>query len=1686
MNRTRALSFAFAALTGLISGLPLTIHADDTEIYVGSRTFTQAVTPNVLLILDTSGSMAAYDGQALDRLDRVKVALKAILDDVNNMNIGLARFHTPGGPILFPVANVDADAQDVELGLVPEIEQRLVGSANDAEQLGVGSATVLDSTQLEMTATASFGNEVSTMLSVEVQSSNDAEESLGGTVNTVRTVMDCCANLNGLRFENVPIPANAPILSARIEFVASATNNVPTSMTFYGHATTNSSTFTTAANDLSGRPSTAATVTWSNVPEWSAVGDRFLTPNLKSIVQEIVGPVGGPANGWAANNALSILFNGTGDRQVRTFDYSGTPANSAQLIVEYGDPVSSAGDQIIGLRFEDVRVPQHQGIKSAVIEFVPTEDATAAALLEIHGQDSDDSAPFTTAVNDITSRPATSNKVQWNVPVAAWKEGVSQATPDLSAIVQEIVDRPGWCGGNAMAFGIDDLGPAGPAIARSFDGDPSLAPVLRIDFDTTQPPGAGEGCTVQEVSVRPGIATDDVNQIVANNALDTPTTIVQMDDTRANGLRFPDLDVPPGVKILDARLVFTATGPGPNTVNPPGDPVTLSFTAQAVDTAPPFSSGPGTDVLTRTSVGSSVTWSPPVWTPGDTQMSPNLSTVIDDVVNNVPGWASGNDLAILVSSSGSGSRIAESQDSSPGDSPQLRITMEVNVGDLPSVPVVTVRQRLKQVVDQLTHNGTTPIVDNLYEAASYFRGEAVTWGLNRGTSGNTLRRTTRVSHPASYAGGTVVRAAGCTDANLDAQACVTENSTGSPDYISPIETECQANFIVLLTDGIANRNSSTSLIQSLTGLGSCSSTLPPPPNSTGGSVSNAEQCGLELSEFLNDPANDQNTSVPGPNTVTTYTIGLNISNEWLKQVARLGGGEFYEASSTAQLRKTFNDITSDILQRTASFATPSLSVNSFNRLFHLDEVYFSFFEPQQSVAWPGNVKKYRLCTDPNLCGPGDILDVNDDPAIGTNGRVVDTAQSFWLDPNFTQRPDGPNVLFGGAGNAILTGPPPARHVDRRVFTFTDLSGPPPLGGVDLAADGHEIKDDDDDGILDGITVGTEDEKLQQTKDLLGWPGNPVNTLTASERAQLVTELNTHIQWVRGQDVDDEIPNGDTDEDRYSFSDPLHSSAVAFTMGGDVIDPVTKVVVGTNDGGIRVINGFSGVEEFIFYPQSTLRRLADVRSNPTGPKHYGVDGTATVWLNDIDNDGVIEEGDGDFVRLFIGQRRGGNEIYSLEITPKPGADPNDPNPVDSINPVYHWRIRGGGTEYPRLGQTWSRPKLATVALANTPNSGDIGPRTALLFAGGYDDSQDNGFGPGGLGNAIYMADPYTGERWLSVSSNDPGSGDRVIVPDDPLQSIFDAPKMTFPIPSELALVDTNADGNINRILVGDVGGQLWRVDLTPADPNVTSTGRVNAVVGRLGLVSNDQTLVDQRKFFEPPDVIQVRGGTGFSSVANYDMVTIVSGDRANPLSFDVQDRFFAFRDTVIGLMADDGLPLGIAGDGNADNFTTLKGALDSPLDPGDLFDVTNIVDPQGTDLTNLQNANGYYINLVDLGEKGLSSPITLEGKVFFTTYLPDKVVSTSACQLLEGSGVLYAIDVLNGTAVFNFDGSLVTDPLSLGDRRLTLGAGIPSSAVPIFNPNGIPLLIGGSGGATVIDLGIKLPKERTFWFEETGL
>src|SRR3989304_1727066 len=94
--------------------------------------------------------------------------------------------------------------------------------------------------------------------------------------------------------------------------------------------------------------------------------------------------------------------------------------------------------------------------------------------------------------------------------------------------------------------------------------------------------------------------------------------------------------------------------------------------------------------------------------------------------------------------------------------------------------------------------------------------------------------------------------------------------------------------------------------------------------------------------------------------------------------------------------------------------------------------------------------------------------------------------------------------------------------------------------------------------------------------------------------------------------------------------------------------------------------------------------------PPPPHFIGTDGAPSGWVVDNDKNGIIEPANGDKVTLFIGMRRGGQDIYAFDVTPT--SPLSDPSATVGITPKFLWRIKGGaGGDFAGLGQTWSYPR-----------------------------------------------------------------------------------------------------------------------------------------------------------------------------------------------------------------------------------------------------------------------------------------------------------------------------------------------------------------------------------------------------------
>ena len=179
--------------------------------------------------------------------------------------------------------------------------------------------------------------------------------------------------------------------------------------------------------------------------------------------------------------------------------------------------VYDGSDQMVGIRFSGVDIPQGATIVNAYVQFQVDERHSGSTALTIEGEAIDDAPTFTSSSGNISSRVRTSANVAWSpLPwTTMGAAGPDQRTPDISQIIQEIVNRPGWSSFNSLVVIITGTG---ERVAESYNGNQGGAPLLHVEYNTGPPinraPGVDAGSnqtiTLPENSVvLDGTVTDD-------------------------------------------------------------------------------------------------------------------------------------------------------------------------------------------------------------------------------------------------------------------------------------------------------------------------------------------------------------------------------------------------------------------------------------------------------------------------------------------------------------------------------------------------------------------------------------------------------------------------------------------------------------------------------------------------------------------------------------------------------------------------------------------------------------------------------------------------------------------------------------------------------------------------------------------------------------------------------------------------------------------------------------------------------------------------------------------------------------------------------------------------------------------------------------------------------------------------
>lgn len=1667
MNANKLNVFIQSLLFGCLLGFASVATADDTEVFFGNIASTGETLPNIMFVLDTSGSMARRDGGTETRLDRMKQAVIEMLDEDRDMNIGLMQYNGGwgGGPVLYPITNLPkltCDDGDCAFATGPQSNTfEADGSIGDVqEQKSTGAVTT-----------------------------SGAELNLAVDENSLATVV-------GLRFSELNIARKSSILEARLEFVAVGSQIAESTLSVEIEKIDHAQPFDDSNNAVTGR-------TYDNSKKQEWIPDEWYdqTPyqseDLSEMVQSVIS-----RDDWCVGNSVSFKITGTDAARIAysrdkaiadgvsyipklkiiqdpTDAVADDNCTSRTLVSRIGTDeddaeqraggsmynvggtslntaFSTGGDQrqVMGLRFKNIMIPKDIVVEKAYVRLTLEKDTVGTLSGSWYAEDSTQPAAFDQS-NASTSpmgsgRNYRSNPIAWN-NIPARSAGETLDTVDLAPLIQAMVNDPDWDEGDPdNAINLRFLPTAGDSIGerdyKSFENNPSEAPQLFIVYQNAGS-GATPAYTATTVTKLIG-RYDDAEQDADGGGFNRSDYDIDLEydgtnDTRIGGFRFVNVDVPAGATIDSAFMRLASHGSSSST----GAFYVTIYTEDSVNTVTYDSESVGPANRTYMSAtGSRINWNTSdVWDKEVTVDTPDMGSQIQFLVNK-PDWIQANNAIGFkfhpTWTWGGAKRSFMAQRAGASTTAELHVTYSMPAvagtgaagtgpgsaapaytGTSTGIPLASREARddmIKIVNDLVAHSGT-PTVDAFYEAALYMRGDDVDFGKRRGHPNTQAtradRRFFRISHEDSYTGGSVSRDARCIEGNMSSSRCRSENITGSPKYISPILGVCQANHIVLLSDGETNGNVSNpkKALSLIDDKNSCT-------------VSGNEACATDLAFWLNN--NDQMTgfgSLPGEQTITTHTIAYNLAGDgkdFLKDVADAGGGTAYEAASASDLLGIFNELVTNIVDTDTGFTAPAATVNQFNRLTHRDDLYFAIFKPGETAAWEGNVKRFRLGKDSNGEGEVVIRDVNGAPAIDQQtGLFEEDSHSWWpeLDNDGAAvEADGNDVERGGAANQLSLKTNASNVDTRSVYTWLQPVGTQILetAQIDLTLEAHKLHEDNGlitDAMLD--IVDKEDNSADQD----------------AYREKL-------LKWARGVDVDDVDSDGSSTDIRRHMGDPMHSRPVVVNYADSSADDDIRslLYVGTNEGFLHAFDTKDGSEEFAYIPHELLGNLNTFYENEQGyERTYGLDGPVSLWRDDANENGVIDTGDSAY--LFVGMRRGGSHYYALNIT-------------DPDSPKLAWTIKGGTDstdDFKHLGQSWSRMTPVKMFIENTEED-------VLVFGGGYDPVQDNTESitytqpTDSKGNGIYIVRATDGALlWSGMQQTDGNENESF-------------PDMEYGFNSNIRTIDINRDGYVDQMYAADTGGQIWRFDLTQYHSSQSTDDLVaGGVIAELGGVLQR----DQRRFYNEPDVALIE-----DNGERYLTVSIGSGWRAHPLDETTKDKFYVIKQySVYEKPEDYGKHLG--------------GSIYMPVQEYHLDNVTNDDDPDADE-------DGWFVELELTGEKVLGTSVTFGGKIIFTSYVPTTEVED--CSPESGSGRAYVLDAATGAPVVDFDKSSdddeedtdeTTKVLTSSDRSTELArSGIPPEAMVMISkdsPDSPQILIGGEQ----LETGITNATRRTFWSDE---
>ena len=704
--------------------------------------------------------------------------------------------------------------------------------------------------------------------------------------------------------------------------------------------------------------------------------------------------------------------------------------------------------------------------------------------------------------------------------------------------------------------------------------------------------------------------------------------------------------------------------------------------------------------------------------------------------------------------------------------------------------------------------------------------------------------------------------------------------------------------------------------------------------------------------------------------VTTYT--LDIFNEkpsamhssLMHSAAELGGGYRQSVNNQAEMERALGRIFADIIDVNTSFAAVTLPLSATNRAQSENKVFVGMFRPAsgRKPRWVGNLKQYQLA---KFDGQVELADVNYDRAINPQtGFARSCATSFWtldtttvskangaagpyfdglqLEPSpvseclaefrgersaLSDSPDGPFVEKGGAAQQIRNQYSGQRNSERIIYTQ--------LGANDLSlvserdAGGPEFL-----AYLTGEDAGLRGGDLEVPDGNGGFMSNPSIDIEEQEPYEgLRPTVHGDIVHSRPLTL------------TYGPVDPSNPS-----LGSDFL-----IFYGANDGLFRSLDPSNGQEKWALIAGQHLEAIERLYRNTPTIDYFGLDESLSAAIGAEAKQYFFDGSTGFYTEydanselttgwIFPTMRRGGREIYALDVSPT-GAAGEPP-----ATPIFMWKLGcpsltsddGCSTGFTDIGQTWSTPVAGLVGGYSGNGGGATAP--VLIFGGGWDNCLD--------------------EQTPVLSLDRCEKGNRLYVVNARTGVLLRAFETEAPVVAEVSGLDIDNDGLLDFVYAADATGNLYRLNFSTieslADSSAESLSSDQWFVTHVAQSSRENV-----RFFNKPSI---------GAVQNRIFLTFGSGDRERPLKRnypfleDISNRFYAFIDEPYRAQA-----------------TVVD--LDQPgID--DVRGMFNAATGLAPDVRLIDRYRGWYLDLLDRGEQVVNPAAISGGEVFFNTFQPE--------------------------------------------------------------------------------------------------